>query len=110
MDEKKKSAEQTALGDELDKILGPNEFKALGEDLAFVIAKHKLTREPETCEKVFRYMPFVIFGWSCEQSGQENLSLENISLDPRYKLKICPYKTSVCILGLAYVEAVLRFQ
>ena len=51
MDEKKKSAEQTALGDELDKILGPNEFKALGEDLAFVIAKHKLTREPETCEK-----------------------------------------------------------
>lgn len=38
MDEKKKSAEQTALGDELDKILGPNEFKALGEDLAFVIA------------------------------------------------------------------------
>ena len=66
MDEKKKSPEQTALGDELDKILGPNEFKALGEDLAFVIAKHKLTREPETCEKVFRYMPFVIFGWNCE--------------------------------------------
>ena len=66
MDEKKKSAEQTALGDELDKILGPNEFKALGEDLAFVIAKHKLTREPETSEKVFRYMPFVIFGWNCE--------------------------------------------
>ena len=66
MDEKKKSAEQTALGDELDKILGPNEFKALGEDLAFVIAKHKLTMEPETCEKVFRYMPFVIFGWNCE--------------------------------------------
>ena len=31
MDEKKKSAEQTALGDELDKILGPNEFKALGK-------------------------------------------------------------------------------
>lgn len=20
----------------------------------------------ETCEKVFRYMPFVIFGWNCE--------------------------------------------
>lgn len=34
MDEKKKSAEQTALGDELDRILGPKEFKVLGQDLA----------------------------------------------------------------------------
>lgn len=64
MDGKKRSAEQSALGNELDKILGADEFKALGEDLALVIAKHKLTREPELCEKVFRYMSFVIFGWS----------------------------------------------
>ena len=64
MEEKKKSTEQTALGDELDRILGPEEFKALGQDLTLVIANHKLTREPETCEKVFRYMSFVIFGWN----------------------------------------------
>ena len=64
MDEKKKSAEQTALGDELDRILGPEEFKALGQDLALVIAKHKLTKEPEICKKVFRYMSFAIFGWN----------------------------------------------
>jgi len=56
MDEKKKSAEQTALGDELDRILGPKEFKVLGQDLALVIAEHQLTRKPEVCEKVFRYM------------------------------------------------------
>jgi hypothetical protein len=61
---KEKSAEQTAIGDELDRILGSDEFKAIGEDLALVIAKHKLTREPEICEKVFRYMSFVIFGWN----------------------------------------------
>ncbi len=64
MDEKKKSAEQTALGDELDRILGPKEFKVLGQDLALVIAEHQLTRKPEVCEKVFRYMSFVIFGWN----------------------------------------------
>jgi len=64
MDSKKKSAEQAALGNELDNLLGPGEFKALGEDLAFVIAKHKLTREPEICEKILRYMSFVIFGWN----------------------------------------------
>lgn len=64
MEEKKKSAEQTALGDELDRILGPEEFKALGQDLALVIAKHNLTRKPEVCEKVFHYMSFVIFGWN----------------------------------------------
>lgn len=61
---KEKSAEQTALGDELDKILGRGEFKALGQDLALVIAKHKLTDKPEICRKVFRYMSFVIFGWN----------------------------------------------
>lgn len=62
--EKKKSAEQSALGNELDRLLGPDEFKVLGEDLAFVVAKHKLTRKPEICEKVFRYMYFVILGWN----------------------------------------------
>lgn len=59
-----KSAEQAALGHELDRILGSEEFKTLGQDLAFVIANHKLTREPEICEKVFRYMSFVISGWN----------------------------------------------
>lgn len=66
MGENRKSAEQSTLGEELDKILGPDEFKSLGEDLAFVIAKHKLTKEPEICEKVLRYMSLVIFGWNCE--------------------------------------------
>ncbi len=64
--ENKKSAEESTLGDELDRILGPEEFKDLGQDLALAIAKHKLTRDPKTCEKVFRYMSLVIFGWNCE--------------------------------------------
>lgn len=62
--ENKKSAEQSALGEELDSILGLERFKALGEDLAMVIAKHNLTRSPDICEKVFRYMAFVIRGWN----------------------------------------------
>ena len=64
VEENKKSTEQSALGDELDRILGPDKFKALGQDLAFVIAKHKLTRKPEICEKVFRYVASVIRGWN----------------------------------------------
>ncbi len=64
MGEKKKSAEQSALGDELDRILGPDEFKVLGQELALVVAKHELARKPEICEKVFRYMSFVISGWN----------------------------------------------
>jgi len=63
-EKKKKSAKKRALGDELDRILGPKEFKVLGQDLALVIAEHQLTRKPEVCEKVFRYMSFVIFGWN----------------------------------------------
>ena len=66
MAEDKKSAEQSALEHELGILLGSEEFKALGQDLAFVIAKHRLTRCPETCEKIFRYMTFVVFGWNCE--------------------------------------------
>ena len=37
--ENKKSAEQSTLGDELDKILGLDEFKSLGQDIALVIAE-----------------------------------------------------------------------
>lgn len=62
--ENKKSAEQSTLGDELDKILGPDEFKSLGQDIALVIAEHKLIGKPEICEKVFRYMSLVVFGWN----------------------------------------------
>ena len=62
--EKKKSAEQTALGNELDSLLGSDGFKSLGQELAGVIARHGLTRKPEICEKVFRYMSFVIRGWN----------------------------------------------
>ena len=66
MVEDKKSAEQSALENELGSLLGLEEFKALGEDLALVIAMHSLTRCPEICEKIFRYMTFVVLGWNCE--------------------------------------------
>ena len=53
-----------ALGKELDECLGTEKFKGLGQDLAMVIAQYGLTRDPEICEKVFRYMAFVISGWN----------------------------------------------
>ena len=48
----------------MDKLLGAEVFKELGQDLAMVIAQYGLTRDPEICEKVFRYMAFVISGWN----------------------------------------------
>lgn len=65
---------KSELGKELDEAIGPDEFKALGEDLALVIAKHKLTRNPKICEKVFRYMSFVILDWNslCGNSEQSS--------------------------------------
>lgn len=54
----------SALGFELDAILGQDECKALCQDIALVLANHKLTRQPELCEKVFRYMSGVVFGWN----------------------------------------------
>lgn len=49
-----------ALGRALDSELGPDKAKALCQDLALVLANHKLTRRPELCEKVFGYMSGVV--------------------------------------------------
>ena len=59
-----------ALGSELDAALGQDKSKALFQDLALVVADHKLTRNPELCEKVFRYMSYVVFGWNERYKGQ----------------------------------------
>ena len=56
--------ERTKLGSELDRLLGADKFKSLGEDLALVIAKHGLSKSPDVCEKVFAYMSFVSRGWN----------------------------------------------
>ena len=69
--EQEKSAEQSTLAKELDQALGQEKFKALGQDIALVIAEHKLTNKPEICDKVFRYMSFVVFGWNEEVNGMD---------------------------------------
>lgn len=66
-----------ALGADLDAALGQDESKALFQDLALVIADHKLTRNPELCEKVFRYMSYVVFGWNERYRGQSRQSLQH---------------------------------
>ena len=59
-----------SLGQELDAALGPEKTKEVLQDLALVIGKHKLVKEPEICEKLFRYMFFVVCGWNPEKRGQ----------------------------------------
>lgn len=58
------------LGRELGASLGPGKAKEVLQDLALVIGKHGLVKEPEICEKLFRYMSFVVWGWNPEKRGQ----------------------------------------
>lgn len=59
-----------SLGQELDAALRPEKTKEVLQDLALVIGKHGLVKEPEICEKIFSYMSFVVWGWNPEKRGQ----------------------------------------
>lgn len=61
---KREMEERADLGTELDRLLGEDKFKSLGEELALVIAKHGLSKRPDICDKVFAYMSLVIRGWN----------------------------------------------
>lgn len=52
------------LGHEIESQIGQEKFKAIGQDLAMVVAKHDLTKAPILCRKIFDYMCFVIQGWN----------------------------------------------
>lgn len=58
------------LGRELDAALGMEKTKEVLQDLASVIGKYGLVKEPEICEKLFRYMSFVVWDWNPEKRGQ----------------------------------------
>lgn len=59
-----------SLGQELDAALRPEKTKEVLQDLALVIGKHDLVKEPEICEKLFCYMSFVVWGWNPEKRGK----------------------------------------
>lgn len=52
------------LGRRIDAFLGESKAKVVLEDLAQVVAKHKLVQSPEICETLFRYMISVTRGWN----------------------------------------------
>lgn len=49
---------------EIETDLGAERTKHVIEDLALVIAQNELTRSPELCRKIFRYMSEVVTGWN----------------------------------------------
>ena len=57
-------AKEDELGAMLDAELGEAKAKSVLEDLAAVIGKHKLVKQPQVCERLFRYMIFVTRGWN----------------------------------------------
>lgn len=44
-------------------ILGADELKSIGEQLADVVRKHNLQHDPDTCKLLFIYMGLTIEGW-----------------------------------------------
>lgn len=46
-------------------ILGADELKSIGEQLAEVVRQHGLQHDPDTCKLLFSYMGLVIVGWNC---------------------------------------------
>lgn len=59
-----------ALEQHLLSILGEENLKEIGEQLAEIVVRHGLQQSPELCEDLFLYFSSVIFGWNSEQSGQ----------------------------------------
>lgn len=55
---------EVALGVQLDAALGEAEAKKVLEDIALVLAKHRLVQSPEVCKMLFAYMIFVTEGWN----------------------------------------------
>ena len=52
-----------ALERELVVLLGEDELKSIGEQIADVVRTHDLQQSPDVCRKLFRHMSDVIDGW-----------------------------------------------
>lgn len=52
-----------ALERELVALLGEDELKSIGEQIADVVRTHDLQQSPDVCRKLFRHMSDVIDGW-----------------------------------------------
>ena len=50
---------------ELISILGADELKSIGEQIAEIVRQHGLQKSPDTCRKLFTYLSDVIDGWNC---------------------------------------------
>lgn len=50
---------------ELISILGADKLKSIGEQIAEIVRQHGLQKSPDTCRKLFTYLPDVIDGWNC---------------------------------------------
>lgn len=53
-----------ALQNKLVSMLGAERAQAVGEDIADVLAKHKLVTSPDICEVLFSYMIEVSKAWN----------------------------------------------
>lgn len=50
---------------ELIALLGADELKSIGEQLAVIVRQHNLQKSPNVCRKLFNYFSDVIDGWNC---------------------------------------------
>lgn len=50
---------------ELLDLLGEEQLKCIGEQIAEIVRQHDLQNSPGTCRKLFSYLSDVIDGWNC---------------------------------------------
>ena len=46
-------------------LLGADELKNIGEQLAEIVRQHNLQKSPDVCSKLFDYFLDVISDWNC---------------------------------------------
>lgn len=54
----------TELEKELLQLLGSEELKNIGEQVADIVRQHNLQKSPDACRKLFAYLSNVIDGWN----------------------------------------------
>lgn len=56
--------QQASLETNLVRSLGDSKLKKIGQQISGVLLENGLTKSPDTCSDLFRYMESVVWGWN----------------------------------------------
>ena len=56
--------QQASLETNLVRSLGDSKLKKIGQQISGVLLENGLTKSPDTCSDLFRYMESIVWGWN----------------------------------------------